>query len=314
MIDTQSRHLTMTRNANGYFSGITDAASTPRSWGYHYGTAPNDDLLTSYTDPNTKTTSYGYDGNNHLNKITTPGGEVTLINYDANGRIASIVRTTDAGHTTGPTTKYYYSTATGLAPCTAGLNRTIVTDPDYTGSTPPTSGSWTPAAHTTTYCTNAQDQLMNTWDGNNHQRQSTYTPNGDADSLTAPGNTTRSTPTPPSGSGNLESVQLGSVSGSAQRPEWTFDYTSSTELYQPRKSADPQNRQLTYSYTTSAPTGLPSQTLDQLATQNHVDFTYETTAGAQPGYAEDVEGRQRQPDDLHVHGRQPHRDHAAHGD
>jgi RHS repeat-associated protein len=167
VIDTQGHTISFgaTPAPAEYVSQVTDQAS--RTWGYAYG-GLNSSQLTTYTDPNTKTTGFGYDANHRLASITTPAGNVTLVSYDSQGRVQSITRTTDAQHTTGPTTSFSYDDPAGQTACTGqGLTpayNTVVTDPD---------------GHRTTYCFDAQDRAVQVSDADGRARNTSYTPNGD---------------------------------------------------------------------------------------------------------------------------------------
>ena len=170
--DTQGRTYAVNQvSGDGSISDITDP--TGRVWDYTYGSTGSD-YLTDFEDPETNHTLYGYDTSHRLNQITTPQGNVTKITYDATtSRVASVIRTTNVGHTTGPTTSYAYSTG---SPCTTGQNKTVVTDPD---------------SHSTAYCSDAvTDRVAAVTDAAGNQRATTYTANGDSDGVTdTPGGT-----------------------------------------------------------------------------------------------------------------------------
>ncbi len=112
---------TVALDGAGRIERLTDSAG--RIYGYGYDAQGR---LTGYTDPAQGVTGYGYDGSDRLVSITTPAGRVTKVTYDAQGRVDSVVRTTDAGHTTGPTTKFAYGIG---APCADGESKTVVSDP-----------------------------------------------------------------------------------------------------------------------------------------------------------------------------------------
>jgi RHS repeat-associated protein len=162
--DTQGRVLSVTQVAgDGYLDTITDP--TGRTWDYTYGHFDTD-YLTDYQDPSGHHTVYDYDSSHRLNSITTPAGNVTKITYDGTSeRVATVKRTTDAGHTTGPTTSYAYSTG---SPCTTGQSKTVITDPN---------------GHTTTYCSDSLDRVRIVKDQLGNQHEPHYTLNGDADTI-----------------------------------------------------------------------------------------------------------------------------------
>ena len=129
-----------------YVTSLADWAS--RSWSYGFDTGYTH--LTSYTDPAGNATGYGYDASGRLTSITLPSGNVTKIGYDGtSGRAASITRTTDPSHTTGPTTTFSYGSG---APCATGQTKTIVSDPVANGSN----------GHTVTYCADSHDRVTKT--------------------------------------------------------------------------------------------------------------------------------------------------------
>jgi RHS repeat-associated protein len=240
--DTQGRSYSVDQvGGDGYISAIHDP--TGRGWSYTYG-ATDTDYLTDYLDPAGKHTLYGYDSANRLTQITTAAGNVTKISYDGTSqRVASVVRTTDTGHTTGPTTSYAYSTG---APCTIGQNKTVVTDPD---------------GHATTYCANVKDQVVTAIDALGNNRAGTYTPNGDgATVVDTPGGTG------PAGtqtftydlSGATPTNNLTDVTG-AEGEKTHLDYYSSTDsgggggplaVFRPKDIVDDQGTSEFYAYDT----------------------------------------------------------------
>jgi RHS repeat-associated protein len=170
--DTQGREYAVGEYGDdGDIASITDP--TDRTWSYTYG---HDDTnyLTDYQDPSGHHTLYDYDTSHRLNTITTPKGNVTKITYDGtSNRVATVKRTTDAGHTTGPTTSYAYSTG---SPCTTGQNKTVVTDPN---------------SHNITYCADAvNDRVAKALDADGRTRSTSYKPNGDVDTGTSAGSST----------------------------------------------------------------------------------------------------------------------------
>lgn len=164
--DTQGRAIAVTRtdSTDNYIKKLTD--STGRIWSYAYDAATTDNVA-DYTDPAGKHTLYGRDANDRVTSITTPGGSVAKIAYDSDGRVTSIIRTTNAGHTTGPTTTYAYSTGTGAShACATGVAQTVVTDPN---------------ANATTYCSDTKDHVTTTYDAlpAHYRHTAAYNDNGD---------------------------------------------------------------------------------------------------------------------------------------
>jgi YD repeat-containing protein len=125
---------------------------------YQYNSGTGLYQLHTYTDANSKTTTYGYDSSGNLTSITDPLGNVTLISYDSQRRVTQYIRTTNVGHTTGPTTTFTYYAVGSLpvgSPCASTEQETIVKDPDGNGGA---------SGHTTTYCSNGYDQVTKTVD------------------------------------------------------------------------------------------------------------------------------------------------------
>jgi YD repeat-containing protein len=139
---------------------IEDSSGATRDTGYAYQYNSGTGLyqLHTYTDANSKTTTYGYDSSGNLTSITDPLGNVTLISYDSQRRVTQYIRTTNVGHTTGPTTTFTYYAVGSLpvgSPCASTEQETIVKDPDGNGGA---------SGHTTTYCSNGYDQVTKTVD------------------------------------------------------------------------------------------------------------------------------------------------------
>jgi YD repeat-containing protein len=117
--------------------------------------------LSQVTEADGSINRYGYDGQHRINSITTPDGNVTKITYSGTTtKVASLIRTTDTAHTTGPTTTITYNTPT--TPCQStnfDYTKNVVTRPDGTS---------------TTYCANNHAQI--TYDTDN---PTTATPSGE---------------------------------------------------------------------------------------------------------------------------------------
>lgn len=134
--------------------------------------------LYTYTDADGKTTTYEY-SNYTITKITDPDGNVTKLKYNSNRQIEEIIRTTNAGHTTGPTTRFtYYEVGKAPSECTTKQQATLVKDPDWEKA----------GAHETLYCSNVLDEVEKTIEFNGEEKlesSATYNPLGDETSLTA---------------------------------------------------------------------------------------------------------------------------------
>jgi YD repeat-containing protein len=112
----------------------------------------SDDYLDKVTEADGAISRYAYDASHRVKQVTTPDGNVTKFTYNASSsKVGSIVRTTDAAHTTGPTTTFTYSSPT--TPCQSNnfdYTKTVVNRPDNTS---------------TTYCANDHAQI--TYDTDN---------------------------------------------------------------------------------------------------------------------------------------------------
>jgi YD repeat-containing protein len=127
---------------------------------YEYANT-SDNYLTKVTRADGTISRYAYDSSHRIKSITTPDGNVTLVTYNGtSSQIASIIRTNNPAHTTGPTTTFTYSSPT--TPCQStnfDFTKTVVSRPD--GSS-------------TTYCANDHAQI--TYDTDN---PTTATPSGE---------------------------------------------------------------------------------------------------------------------------------------
>jgi RHS repeat-associated protein len=166
--DTQGRQTTVTYDARGYISTITD----PSNRAYQYQRAVGNDNLVSYTDPSNKTTQYQYTGYN-LAQLTDPDGNVTSFTYDDINRVTSITRHTSDG--TNPTWTFSYTWVYAVPDprCPSrSVNLTVVTDPNN---------------HQTVYCSDSQARVLKTIDPNGHPTSTSFTadnqPQNDTDAL-----------------------------------------------------------------------------------------------------------------------------------
>ncbi|HET6508977.1 MAG TPA: DNRLRE domain-containing protein [Baekduia sp.] len=134
--DANGAAYRVTRNyvGDGYIQDIFDTAG--HTWNFLYGHVDSD-YLTRYTAGDGAISRYAYDARNRLKSITTPDGNVTLVTYNGTtSQVASMVRTNNATHTTGPTTTFTYSSPS--TPCVttgADFAKTVVQRPDGTSTT-----------------------------------------------------------------------------------------------------------------------------------------------------------------------------------
>jgi RHS repeat-associated protein len=264
--DTQGRVYGVDETPfDDFLSAITDP--TGRTWAYTYGDF-NDDYLTDYEDPAGNHTLYGYDSSHRLNQVTTPEGNVTKITYDGTSeRVASVMRTTNPSHTTGPTTTYAYSSG---SPCTTGQTKTVVSDPN---------------SHNITYCSNTKDQVVTATDAAGNKRATTYTLNGDVNDATdTPGGT---------GIAGLTSLiydtdnNLTSVTGAEGEVSQIQYYTASDTgggggplaKFRPKQATDDQGTSEFYKYDTH---GNMTQVADAASSpRNKADLAYNTNGTLQ---------------------------------
>ena len=147
-------------------TGLTDAQG--RHWSYSMGT---NDTLNSFTNPDSKTTSYTYDTTNpgvydSLHKVTDARGNDINIEYDGtNGdytQATKITRVVDGTTANDVSWTFNYKPAggTGHACTDPGNGRTVETDP---------------RGKLTTYCYNNQGQVVESWDALSRKQTSSYT-------------------------------------------------------------------------------------------------------------------------------------------
>ena len=244
--DTQGYSFSVTSNGSGR---ITQISGRGRTWSYGYGTGANAQRLTSYTDPNSKTTGYEYDAAGKLSKMTSPAGRVTLLTHDGSQRLLTMVRTTDSGHTTGPTWKFEYPATSTCV--TAGPVSTYVKDPLWTSSIP----SW----HRTTYCSNNTGEVRETVTGIGYVRNRSYRPSGFVErSGSAPraaAGRSRSTSTPKPGA-TRRTTSRRRPTATAARPA-TRTGIPRTRTWRPSR---PTNRDRSRTTRTTPPGSSPART------------------------------------------------------
>ena len=172
---TANNTLSFSYTGAGYIDKITDrSAPTARTWDYNYSGSK----LTSYVNPDGKTTSYGYDANDNLYEITDPRGTKTRMTYDSQRRVTEIWR--DQANN-GPKTKYEYPTTLSSDCQNVGgsgegkvVGETIERDPLWPG---------TGSTHTTKYCWDKLLRVQKTIDGRGESRKQEYTSNSDVTTL-----------------------------------------------------------------------------------------------------------------------------------
>jgi RHS repeat-associated protein len=242
---TANNTLTLAYTTDGYIDTVTDRSSPARVWNYDY----TGNKLTSYVNPDGRTTTYGYDANGSLTDITDPRGHKTKITYDAQFRVTSIQRFTDALATVGPITRYEYPTTLstqcqGVGGTGEGkvVGETIEKDPLWTTGT----------AHTTKYCWDKLLRVQKSFDGRGEARSQTYTSNSDVTTLDSMGSQAWSM------SYSDDRAKEGSspaATGQTAGMKMTYGYDEAAPLPQsnplhwlPSSLTDTENKTTNYSY------------------------------------------------------------------
>jgi RHS repeat-associated protein len=265
--NTANNTLSVTYNGSGYIQTITDRLTpTARTWTYNY----TGNKLTSYVNPDGKTTSYGYNASNDLTTITDARGTVTTITYDTEHRVTEIWR--DSANS-GPKTKYEYP-ATLSTDC-QGVGTGENTVVGETIEKDPLWSSVTPNAHRVKYCWDKLLRVQKTVDGRGKTRQQGYTANSDINKLTSAGNQAWDL----SFDGNDRSQKAESPATTTGGPRMTqqfgYDSTisdkSNPKFWLASTYTDERNQQVGYQY--DAKGNLTDVNLP-LATQNNIHLVY----------------------------------------
>lgn len=280
--DTQGRDLTYSYTS-GQLTKLTD--STGREWNYGYSTvAGQSDYLTSVTDPEGKQTLYRYDSVGNLDQITDPRGNKTEFAYDSLSRVTSVKRVVDGTATNDVTTTYAYSASS--APCPAGtLTKTVATDP---------------RSKQTTYCSDAQGRVLLVRDALGNDRSTTYTPFGNATTVTKlPGTTNPSTTTLSYDFSNSNPTAdntfnlLGSTGPLGETTSYEYYAPSSDPLqrYRVKRFVDEQGTDEHFGYDTNG--NLTDVKDDATTPRNRATLTWNTTGTARGTIASSTDGEGR---------------------
>jgi RHS repeat-associated protein len=180
--DTYGRRLSFSYGSNAELTRITDA--TGRHWDYttDHTTSPTHNVLTGFTNPDLKTTTYHYDTGalpgtwDKLDKITDARGHDITLGYSGStgdySQVTSVTRPVDATPAHNIVWQFNYKPTAGTGDtCTATgvIAKTVETDPE---------------AHTTTYCYNKNGQVVQTFDANHRSVSATYTPSANVATFT----------------------------------------------------------------------------------------------------------------------------------
>ncbi|MDQ1740103.1 MAG: hypothetical protein QOE53_1755, partial [Pseudonocardiales bacterium] len=211
LVDSRGRTITRTQSS----SGATWAYPDGRSWteGARVGRSQ------SFTDASGGVTSYGYNaGNGKLTSIVDPAGHITAIDYNFDGKVASISQGPGGGPYTSVTQFNWgpVSAGTAVPPGSTAQSETQVTDTNghlsryvnkYNGQTITTMG---PFAHPTSAVYNSNDLPTSQTDANGHTTSATYSATvvTDQTSMTAPPSATGQTPATTSAAYNTSSTVL----------------------------------------------------------------------------------------------------------
>jgi RHS repeat-associated protein len=307
--------------AHAFYTELSDEAGK-RHTSYTYGSESEagGSQLRSYTDANNKTSEFEYEYYD-LTKVTLPGGEVVKLKYNATSQVEEVIRTTNSGHTTGPTTKLiYFEAGKAPLPCTPEQKGTIIEDPDWTKT----------GEHEVLYCSNVLDEVEKTVDPNGTAESdrfekgteaiATYNPFADqiSSSSASPGNSeTGETFTgvyDEAGVNLLCQVATG-VSGpeTCERPNdealvTSYAYLGGKTPYSATQKEDagahsisncyseeaqpekhPEEPPCTVKAEPGAPAGSLAHETDQLPEQNTLSFTYETDGNVKTSTTADGE-------------------------
>ncbi len=233
--DTQGRQVTFAYNYSGsssLISSMTDSSSRQYQYSYQSGT-PN---LNGYTDPNSKSTSYGYNSFPLLNQITDARGNVINLGFDSNPNITSVgfVNTSCSGGSCSYS--YTYNGGTSSVCTASGVTRNRVrTDPN---------------GNSIRNCYDNLMQTLQTFNGVGNNQQVTFTANNDPQQLTdASSNSSQLTH---NSNNDLTQTTLPVLGSGQTAPSFSavFNTPSTVARYQflPSSVTDPQGNCTAYVY------------------------------------------------------------------
>jgi RHS repeat-associated protein len=291
--DTRGHKIEEVSDSEEFLTEIKDLSGS-RSMKYEYEKVSGGNTeLKTYTDADGQKTTYSYAPYANLTSITDPDGHVTKFVYDSQNQVTEIIRTTNAGHTEGPTTKLsYYEGATVPAACLGSQKATRIKDPDWTAE----------KAHETLYCANVLDEVEKTIDANGNASEAEYNPFGDLTTTTAaaPGNSETGDTTSyeyDKAGVNVECAVTGTAKPVTSCPEspnesalvTSFSYKDSKNPHSVTQAQNPEGQSVFACYseghqeeskgpacptTASGPAGSPQNETDQLSEQKELKYTY----------------------------------------
>jgi RHS repeat-associated protein len=286
--DTQGRTFTrnLTTIPGGFYvtSSWVDSAGS-REVKYAYNT---EGRLESYTDAAGKVTKYAYNSEHSLKEITDPEGFVTTVGYDTHFRVTELkLREVNGSR---PTWKYEYVEGAGAKCNTEEVKETV----KYTVVTDPNG-------HKSTFCANALDEILHSFDAKGSPNASTFNPLGNVNSTTAAspgtgesGNVTslnydeKGTQNPGS---NVECAITGyskvqtKCEAGKEYLESSFEYKDKKNEFRSTEATDPQGNKTEACYNggelkcskviAGQPAGSTQDVIDPLATEHELSFEYE---------------------------------------
>jgi RHS repeat-associated protein len=269
--DTYGRATTFHYDTSSHLSSITNGS---RTWSYTVTTTTSATVLSSYTNPDTKTTSYTYDTSDpdipaRITKITDARSHDITIAYNTGlvtdrNKVASITRVVD-GAANDVTTSFSYA---GTTPCSASaeVTKTVVTDP---------------LSHATTYCANANGQVIRTFDAQARSVSTSYNSQANVATVTGLAGTANPSITTYAFSPDGRNATGSDTTVGSSHQKTLLNYCTDSGQpacaaaangpYQPTKLTDSQGTATTFSY---SPAGDLTDVQTGSATGDHQTLTY----------------------------------------
>jgi len=261
--DTYGHNLTFNYDANGHLHTITQSVgSVSRTWTYNLDATHGD--LTSFVNPDTKTTTYTYfdpalvgGTYDELKTITDARGHDTTLHFGGStspirgdyDEVTSITRPADASSAHDAVWKIDYQ-ATPTPTCSSTVTKVDGTTDAVVGRTLETD----PEGHTTSYCYNKDGQVIQTVDGNGRKASQTYTASANVERFTGLAGTANPSLTTYSFATNGNALGSSTPTGGGRTQSSTIKYcgtgtgttgtacsgTDSLDQYRPKVTTDTQ--------------------------------------------------------------------------